>query len=203
MEFELLVSCISGLNGEPAEDDAGSEITCYLCPVFECKRQFSSKRNLVDHCKGHHDGKKPHSCSFPGCGKSFLRPAHLQIHNRIHTGEKPFACEFAGCGKRWNQKSALKQHIRSHTGEKPFGCNVLGCTKRFSTSSSCKRHIQTHDKVNSLLWMKRKFQAGDCDSSVSDEDNSASSRETSPENSPPQVLVADELCKMTMRFILN
>jgi hypothetical protein len=32
-------------------------------------------------------GSKPHICNYPGCNKSFLRPAHLTIHNRIHTGE--------------------------------------------------------------------------------------------------------------------
>jgi len=116
----------------------------YTCDFANCNREFNSKRNLVDHCRGHHEGKKPHICSHPGCGKSFLRPAHLLIHNRIHTGEKPFVCEYEGCGKRWNQKSALKQHLRSHTGEKPFKCPFADCNKKFSTSSSCKRHVSTH-----------------------------------------------------------
>jgi len=120
----------------------------YSCDFNNCNREFNSKRNLVDHCRGHHEGKKPHLCTFPGCGKSFLRPAHLLIHNRIHTGEKPFVCEFEGCGKRWNQKSALKQHIRSHTGEKPFVCTFNDCNKKFSTSSSCKRHVSTHYATN-------------------------------------------------------
>lgn len=122
----------------------------FKCPVETCKREFTSKRNLVDHFKGHHQGCKPHICPFSGCGKSFLRPAHLQIHMRIHTGEKPFVCPFEGCGKRWNQKSALKQHVRSHTGEKPFHCIEAGCGKSFSTSSSCKRHILTHPRVQQL-----------------------------------------------------
>jgi len=118
----------------------------YRCTEEGCVREFSSKRNLVDHWRGHHQGSKPHTCEYPGCGKSFLRPAHLVIHNRIHTGEKPFVCSYEGCGKRWNQKSALKQHLRSHTGEKPFICTQDGCGKKFSTSSSCKRHILTHEK---------------------------------------------------------
>jgi len=118
----------------------------FQCAYPGCTREFTSKRNLVDHCRGHHQGTKPHTCTFPSCGKSFLRPAHLLIHTRIHTGEKPFVCPFEGCGKRWNQKSALKQHMRSHTGEKPFVCTVPGCSKKFSTSSSCKRHILTHGK---------------------------------------------------------
>jgi uncharacterized Zn-finger protein len=123
----------------------------FRCEEDGCFREFTSKRNLVDHCRGHHQGKKPHVCQAPGCGKSFLRPAHLLIHTRIHTGEKPFVCTYEGCGKRWNQKSALKQHLRSHTGEKPFVCTVDSCDKSFSTSSSCKRHILTHGHQNSKL----------------------------------------------------
>jgi len=116
----------------------------YNCKHNDCRREFKTRRNLIDHTRGHHQEKKPHACSHPGCGKSFLRPAHLLIHSRIHTGEKPFVCDYLGCGKRWNQKSALKQHVRSHTGERPFVCNVAACNKRFSTSSSCKRHVNTH-----------------------------------------------------------
>jgi uncharacterized Zn-finger protein len=145
MSLNLLVDAAAVANSEREDlEESGQEI--FRCSLDGCNREFSCKRNLVDHTRGHHQGAKPHICDFPGCGKSFLRPAHLLIHIRIHTGEKPFVCEYPGCGKRWNQKSALKQHLRSHTGEKPFVCTFPGCDKRFSTSSSCKRHILTHDK---------------------------------------------------------
>jgi len=144
MSLELLAQ-----TSELVQNAVNGEDKPFRCPAPECDREFTSKRNLVDHFRGHHQGSKPHVCDFPGCSKSFLRPAHLLIHSRIHTGEKPFVCEFEGCGKRWNQKSALKQHMRSHTGEKPFLCTVEGCTKSFSTSSSCKRHISTHTKSES------------------------------------------------------
>jgi len=125
----------------------------FRCPIVQCARNFTSKRNLVDHCRGHHQGTKPHVCAFEGCGKSFLRPAHLIIHTRIHTGEKPFVCTYEGCGKRWNQKSALKQHMRSHTGEKPYSCTFEGCEKQFSTSSSCKRHIASHESTANCIGL--------------------------------------------------
>jgi len=167
MSLELLAQ-----TSELVQNAVNGEDKPFRCPAPGCDREFNSKRNLVDHFRGHHQGSKPHVCDFPGCSKSFLRPAHLLIHSRIHTGEKPFVCEFEGCGKRWNQKSALKQHMRSHTGEKPFLCTVEGCTKSFSTSSSCKRHISTHMKSESNPSSpispsspKRKLEDSSCSSS--------------------------------------
>jgi len=148
--------------------------------------------------------KKPHLCDFVGCGKSFLRPAHLVIHSRIHTGEKPYVCEYAGCGKRWNQKSALKQHMRCHTGEKPFLCNVKGCSKRFSTSSSCKRHISTHKNFKD----HSKIEDGNWTTVAND---SSSSSDISAPNSPIlelkncafETLSEVRTQKMAFNFILN
>lgn len=194
----------------------------FPCPFGTCNRDFTSKRNLVDHIRSHHEGNKPHRCVFPGCGKSFLRPAHLLIHNRIHTGEKPFMCEYQGCGKRWNQKSALKQHMRSHTGEKPFGCTIAGCNKRFSTSSSCKRHVLTHDKPHGAAkpyFRKRSHHLDMNESSGSSSDEeyvpTTASEMSSPIVGSPasagaavtftasEEELSVQLCKMAMNFILN
>jgi len=172
----------------------GDEERPFRC--YECERSFTSKRNLVDHCRGHHQGAKPHACPFEGCGKSFLRPAHLLIHTRIHTGEKPFVCNFPGCGKRWNQKSALKQHMRSHTGEKPYACTSKGCDKKFSTSSSCKRHIASHESPGSHNPSSPSFDShGDydsprpkkkrCHSPTSGNASSGDEAPPSPASSPP------------------
>jgi len=173
----------------------------FCCNVKGCQREFTSKRNLVDHTRGHHQGNKPHTCSYPGCGKSFLRPAHLLIHTRIHTGEKPFVCEYPGCGKRWNQKSALKQHLRSHTGEKPFVCTLNGCAKRFSTSSSCKRHILTHGKIETVevsqsLSGKRKL-------SIDSYDEHPTQKKFAMEDQEQRVPVIQTQVRMNVCFLLN
>jgi len=173
----------------------------FHCNVKGCFREFTSKRNLVDHTRGHHQGNKPHTCTYSGCGKSFLRPAHLLIHTRIHTGEKPFICEYPGCGKRWNQKSALKQHLRSHTGEKPFACSSDGCGKRFSTSSSCKRHILTHGKievieVTEVPSAKRKL-------SIDAYDEHPTQKKFAMEDQEKRLPVLQQQVRMNVCFLLN
>jgi len=181
----------------------------FCCEFADCKREFNSKRNLVDHCKGHHQGRKPHPCSFPGCEKSFLRPAHLLIHTRIHTGEKPFLCEYEGCGKRWNQKSALKQHLRSHTGEKPFRCSIRGCTKSFTTSSSCKRHVSTHyqksieSNKSKGDWSSLTFSLDGCSSPNSSSSSSSNSSDEEYSMSDASPTFQFSVPKMDVNFILN
>jgi len=120
----------------------------FSCTFRDCKKIFEKKRQLLEHWRICHPSTKPYMCQHSNCNKSFLRPAHLAIHERIHTGEKPFICTIDGCGKKWSQKSALTQHMRSHTGEKPFICPFDGCGKKFSTSSSCKRHSAIHTGSN-------------------------------------------------------
>jgi len=215
MSLEILTSIATMspnyFDGLLADDTKMDDNKPFRCPSSECNREFTSKRNLVDHLRGHHQGQKPHLCAYPGCGKSFLRPAHLQIHYRIHTGEKPFVCSFEGCGKRWNQKSALKQHMRSHTGEKPFVCTMQGCNKSFSTSSSCKRHISTHARSPSEMMPKRKGMPLDSSgSSSSSEDECLDTRPMKKQALTTNALIkmeqveADELArKMALRFILN
>jgi len=173
----------------------------FMCPFVKCRREFTSKRNLLDHCRGNHQGKKPHACTYQGCTKSFLRPAHLAIHIRIHTGEKPFVCTVDGCGKRWNQKSALKQHLRSHTGEKPFGCTSPGCSKKFSTSSSCKRHIATHDRYE--VVSKHRMQAIRESFHEPSSPISSSSDEESCLFFHEEVQKNIDTSKMSMKFLLN
>jgi uncharacterized Zn-finger protein len=199
MSLELLANTSSQLCLDDSKMDDNKFFRC-----ADCNREFSSKRNLVDHFRGHHQGQKPHVCQQPGCGKSFLRPAHLLIHNRIHTGEKPFVCEHEGCGKRWNQKSALKQHMRSHTGEKPFVCTYDGCSKTFSTSSSCKRHISTHTQTNFLGQPKRKLNGLPMDSSDEEYDTRPMKKPSLSADLHASVGQVDELArKMTLSFILN
>lgn len=79
-----------------------------------------------------------------GCGRSFSRPSHLQMHLYSHTGERPFSCDT--CHKGFGTSWAVTKHRRIHTAEKPFSC--AGCSKRFTQRSSWRRHnIKFHGAV--------------------------------------------------------
>ena len=85
-----------------------------------------------------------HGCTWPNCGKVFVKPSRLKLHVRSHTGEKPYACHWDECDFRTSRAGDLKAHTRTHTGEKPYVCVWHGCDYRASQASHLKTHTKTH-----------------------------------------------------------
>ncbi|XP_064829668.1 zinc finger protein 629-like isoform X2 [Oncorhynchus masou masou] len=112
----------------------------YSCP--HCGKSFPQLRNLKDHQKYHHTGKKAFTCSQ--CGKGFVYMCHLRVHMQCHTGERPFSC--SQCGKSFSLQSGLKRHRVIHTAERPYHCT--DCGNRFYSRSDLKRHEQIQCKVD-------------------------------------------------------
>ncbi|KAK4455792.1 hypothetical protein QBC34DRAFT_387906 [Podospora aff. communis PSN243] len=85
-------------------------------------------------------------CTFPGCPKTFNRPARLAAHLRSHTNDRAFRCPYEGCGKDYLEEKHLAQHIKgSHTHEKKYTCEEPGCGKSFVTATRLRRHAAVHE----------------------------------------------------------
>ncbi|KFM80773.1 Zinc finger protein 41, partial [Stegodyphus mimosarum] len=132
----------------------------HVCSL--CDMTFSTKKLLLKHQQSTHGARvteKKHEC--PVCKKLFLRPKHLQIHQRCHTGEKPVKCSH--CEKSFCNDRALSKHMKTvrHLQrvnvdegknveiEKPFLCAECGAT--FYRQQSLLRHIEIQHTTSESL----------------------------------------------------
>lgn len=96
------------------------------------------------------------ACTWPGCTKTFNRPARLRDHLNSHTNSRPFKCPYDDCDKDYIEDKHLKQHIKAaHTNERKYTCQVDGCGKSFVTGTRLKRHQAVHEGAE-------RFRCQDC-----------------------------------------
>ncbi|KAK0389150.1 hypothetical protein NLU13_2725 [Sarocladium strictum] len=96
------------------------------------------------------------ACTWPGCPKTFNRPARLRDHLNSHTNSRPFKCPYPDCDKDYIEDKHLKQHIKgTHTLERKHVCQRDGCGKTFATGTRLKRHQAVHDGAD-------RFRCQDC-----------------------------------------
>ncbi|KAL2127674.1 hypothetical protein VTI74DRAFT_10322 [Chaetomium olivicolor] len=102
-------------------------------PSFRRARKFPSDLKTIP-------------CTYPGCPKTFNRPARLAAHLRSHTNDRPHKCTYPGCDKTYLEEKHLAQHIKgSHTHEKKYVCEEEGCGKAFVTATRLRRHAAVHE----------------------------------------------------------
>ncbi|XP_008548618.1 transcription factor Sp5 [Microplitis demolitor] len=140
-----------------SEDDSRRKKKLSRCQCPSCRPNGTAKLGR--------DGKKLHTCHYPGCDKEYGKTSHLKAHHRWHTGERPFKCDWYMCGKNFTRSDELQRHMRTHTGEKRFVCNQ--CEKRFMRSDHLKKHIKTHDNQKKKAKKQNKENKTSADQDVS------------------------------------
>ncbi|XP_077284634.1 uncharacterized protein LOC143910163 isoform X2 [Arctopsyche grandis] len=101
------------------------------------RRDFASEHELFDHIYFSH--KKPYTCPFDGCIKTFKLKKLLKTHVRDH-GLKKYVCNI--CNQRFQVHQTLKEHMVLHLKVKPFQCHI--CHKYMSKASRLRMHLLVH-----------------------------------------------------------
>lgn len=68
------------------------------------------------------------------------------IHERTHTKKRPLTCDFAGCGKTFSESSNFAKHRKTHGEKGMHSCTIPGCGKNFHRSDQLKKHMKAHQE---------------------------------------------------------
>ncbi|SGY24052.1 BQ5605_C019g09007 [Microbotryum silenes-dioicae] len=90
---------------------------------------------------------KPHVCDWPGCGKAFSRPDHLNRHKLNHRPATIYKCSKPGCPKTFVRNDLLIRHEGRHERKGQTGAS--GALSRNSVTSA--RKLQSSGTIPSEI----------------------------------------------------
>ena len=108
-----------------------------------CGKGFSFHSQLNSHVPVH-VSTRTHSCTSPGCNKSFTHAGDLRKHLKTHS-KKWWRCEIAGCSYKNLDERNLKSHMLKRTTCKRFSCKY--CEKKFLWSMQLVRHYKKKECI--------------------------------------------------------
>lgn len=117
--------------------------------VLKEEKHPAPDRHNTSQLKNPKNKIKKHEC--PDCGKLFLRPNQVRMHQAKHTSERNFHC--SQCFKAYKSAIALKNHEKIHSDVTPFSCSI--CKKSFKLAKYLKIHRTKHSS-------ERQFECADC-----------------------------------------
>ena len=86
-------------------DPANASYHCPLCPEKGFARRYNYNQHMLTHDSFR---KKDNICTYPGCGKEFVRKTDLTRHDQsVHQRAKPFRC--ARCPSAFSRKDTLRR----------------------------------------------------------------------------------------------
>ncbi|TVY76137.1 Transcription factor IIIA [Lachnellula suecica] len=113
-------------------DDGRGGVDTPVTPFSPGRKKFPSEYKTI-------------LCTFPGCTKTFNRPARMKAHLVTHTNDRPYPCPYDDCDKTYIEDKHLQQHIKgTHTQERKWVCDWEGCDKSFLTGTRLRRHKEAH-----------------------------------------------------------
>lgn len=110
-------------------------------PCGKCEETFPSYTDLCKHHFVLHE-EGLFECSVDDCGfKSATTRVRVLTHQNIHPFQK-HSCSVPGCGRSYALKRDLERHLRRHLNKMTARCTWPGCTFISTWDSSVIRHIR-------------------------------------------------------------
>ena len=87
-----------------------------------------------------------HTCSYPGCTKSYKTAWGLHNHIDVKHKNIRYKCPYEGCDKEYSRNSTLDNHIDAEHKNLKYKCSYEGCNAAYQYPQNLTNHINVKHK---------------------------------------------------------
>jgi hypothetical protein len=134
----------------------------YKCKM--CSKVFKSHGGFRSHFSSHHSEagggsnrrstEKPRNFLCVHCGRSFLFPSDLEIHQKTHSEERLFKCSVENCGCAFKTKYALERHVGVVHLERDGEFTCKSCNMQFTKQEILDTHMVSHSAKTACACLR-------------------------------------------------